>query len=335
MRDGTRTLRPVGTTTRRQSSALAQQSSLAQPLTSHLLDRSLSPCVGTTSRRFGRLWAESDLVGLPAVIAPVIIDRERCAPPGEHGIRRSLVARRSPTDGLHEPLRWVVLEFAQPGRSRGGNRPVLLTASGGHLVERLGRPAQEIVDASGGDAEDLGNFNLLFEPASGRSRSVACESRRVRALASRRGIRPAHRADRAGLQAPSLPRSRANWRRSEIRGRAVNVQRARPRQRVTGSASGCAGDEQGPHALRDDLKRRVGVLRSVASLASLMVELLQERLDDFGIELRAGARRAIPRWRPRREGAAVRAVGGHGLVGVADGDDARAVRDLVPLRPSG
>ena len=93
------------------ASALMEKPSLAQPLATHLFDRSLCPRVSTTSRRVDGLWSERGRARVPGMVATVVIDRECRATPGQDGVGRRLVARRRATDRFCQPFRRVVLEF--------------------------------------------------------------------------------------------------------------------------------------------------------------------------------------------------------------------------------
>ena len=58
------------------------------------------------------------------------------------------------------------------------------------------------------------------------------------------------------------------------------------------------------------------------------VDRVTEDLDDGGVELHAGAAPQLEQRVALRQRVAVRAIGGHRVVGVADGDGARAQRNV-------
>ena len=86
-------------------------------------------------------------------------------------------------------------------------------------------------------------------------------------------------------------------------------------------AAGCRGGERCPWS--------DGAVASGRGPEVRALDRVDEGADDGGIELRPGAAVQLSSASASRHRRAIRAVGDHGVVGVADGDDAGAERDVV------
>ena len=212
-------------------------------------------------------------------------------------------ARRARRAGARVVI--VNLHWGTEFQPRAGRLPDLARTAAGPLARdhRRGRPAR-----SRGAADPAGR------PDVGRVRH------RQPALEPDRGVLPGRHPGRHARAAASARRPEAGPRRARhVRADVGAASRLhdparRPPRRVV-AANGVRG--------RAEPARQAAALRSARSTVSTKAR------DHRGVELRPrAAAQLVERLRVRQR-RAVGAVGDHGVVGVADGDDAGAERDVV------